>query len=102
MTTAAAEPSYSLVELSEEDKIKNMEELEKILDDPNTLKKFVEGCKNIGRTADAIDKDFIHVKDGFDKLVKDYETNFPELGSKYVPDWAALMAVSDSSSSCPE
>ena len=94
MTTAAAEPSYSLVELSEEDKIKNMEELEKILDDPNTLKKFVEGCKNIGRAADAIDKDFIHVKD--------YGTNFPELGSKYVPDWAALMAVSDSSSSCPE
>ena len=62
--------------------------------------KFVESCKNIGQTALEIDTDFIRVKDGFDDLVKNYVKDFSEIASKYVSDWARLMAVSEYSSCC--
>ena len=77
-----------------------MEELAKKLDKPTTLKDFIDGCKKVGQTATDIDNDFRRVKDGFDKLAKDYGKDFPELASMYVPKWADLMAVSEYFSSC--
>ena len=88
---------------SEEDKIKEQEEMIDELKKESTLDNFVEACKNIGKTAVAIDNDFIAVKDDFDELVKKYGKDFPKVGSDFVPRWAKLKGVSEYfSCCCPE
>ena len=103
MTTTAvnANPdSYGLVELSEEDQIKEQENLIKELDNPDTQTEFIEACKNIGRTAVAIDADFTDIKDGFADLATKYGNDFPRVKSEYIPKWDDFMAVSEYFSSC--
>ena len=86
--------SYDLVELSEDDQIKEQEELIKELDEPDTLTNFVKACKNIGKTAVDIDNDFLSVKYGFDELVEKYGKDFPKVKSDFLPRWEGFMAVS--------
>ena len=86
---------YGLVELPEEDRIKEQEEFIKVLNQKDTLTDFIEACKKIGQTAVAIDGDFLAVKDGFDDLVKKYGNIFPKVGSEFLPRWIGFtMAVS--------
>lgn len=81
--------------LSEEDKIKQEEELTRILEDPDTLKQFSRACKDIGQTAVAIDDDFRIVRNGFAKIVEKYGNEFPDVKRSYVPRWDGFMAVSN-------
>jgi hypothetical protein len=79
MTTPAADAtptSYSLVEHSGEDQIKQEEDLIKELDKSDALTTFVETCRNIGQRAVTIDNNFTHVKDGFANLIKKYGKDF--------------------------
>ncbi|XP_006458836.1 hypothetical protein AGABI2DRAFT_123551 [Agaricus bisporus var. bisporus H97] len=100
------EDSPSLAEwntLSEEDKVKQQEEMTKHLNDPATLAKFKEACQNIGQTAVSIDNDFRVVQKGFAELVQKYGKDFPDVGQLYAPKWDGFMAVSDFSLRyCPE
>ena len=110
MTTAAVDrdatpapgglPVIKLLPMSEEDQIKEQEKMIKELENPDTRTKFVEACKNIGRTAVAIDNDFLFIKDGFADLVKKYDSDFPKVKSEYVPRWDGFRAVSEYFSSC--
>ena len=84
----------SYVEMSEEDKIKEQEELIEVLNKPDTLQIFVDACEKIGQTAVAIDNDFIIVKDGFNELVKKYGKDFPKVKAHFVSRWEEFMAVS--------
>ena len=89
---ASRAPAF-YVEMSEEDKIKEQEELIEELNKPGMLQTFVDMCKKIGQTAIAINNNFIVVKDGFDELVKKYGKDFPKVEEHYVPRWEAFMDV---------
>ena len=91
---------HDLVELSEEDKIKQQEDLIKVLNNPDTLKKFVEACKYIGEQVVNIDNEIIHIKDDFANFVEKCGKEFPKVKSEYVPRWDGLMAVSEDFYSC--
>ena len=82
------------VNASNDDQVKDQEELIKELDNPDTLKAFIEECKNIGQKAVYIDNDFIAIKRGFEELVKKYGKEFPKVKSEFVPRWDGLMNVS--------
>ena len=82
------------VNASNDDQVKDQEELIKELDKPDTLKSFVEACKNIGQKAVSIDNDFIAIKHAFEELVKKYGKEFPKVKSDFVPRWDGLMDVS--------
>ena len=84
----------SFIALSEEDKIKEQEELIKLLDKQDMLQTFVDACENMGQMAVAIDNDFIVVKDGFEELVKKYGKDFPKVKAHFVSRWEEFMAVS--------
>lgn len=79
--------------VNEDDFKDKEEELIKELDKPETLKAFVEACKEIGQKAVTVDNDFILIKDGFDVLVKKHGKEFPKVESEFVPRWKALMGV---------
>ncbi|XP_006463620.1 hypothetical protein AGABI2DRAFT_194392 [Agaricus bisporus var. bisporus H97] len=92
MATDAPATATEWASLSQEDKIKEQKEMTKILEDPETLSKFSEACKNIGQTAVSIDTDFRIVKNGFAKLVEKYGKDFPDVEKVYVPKWDGFMA----------
>ena len=97
MSSAAVDASpisYGLVELSEEDQIKQQKELIKQLDEPDMLEKFIEECKKSGQRALAIEYDFIRVKAGLAELIRKYGKDFPTIESEYDPRWGAFIAVS--------
>ncbi|EKM76404.1 hypothetical protein AGABI1DRAFT_115754 [Agaricus bisporus var. burnettii JB137-S8] len=77
---------------SQEDKIKQQEEWTKFLQEPGTVDKFNEACKNIGQAAVAIEYDFKTVKVAFTKFVEKYGTDFPEVGSFYASKWDKFIA----------
>ena len=64
--------------LTEDERMAHQQEVLKVLEEPNTVAKFVEQCKNIGNTANAINTSFKRVKDGFDNIIKNYSKDFPE------------------------
>ena len=86
--------SVHKAELSDDEQIKQQEELIKLLDNADTVGDFVKECKNIGQTAVAIDNDFIAIKNSFDDFVKTYGNSLPKVKSDFVPQWAGFMAVS--------
>jgi hypothetical protein len=92
MTTEAVEFTPFSYGLTEDEKIKEQQELIDELDNPDTLKSFVKACKEIGQTAVAIDKDFVHVKNGFADLVKKYGKDFPRVNSEFLPRWDGFKA----------
>ncbi|XP_006463632.1 hypothetical protein AGABI2DRAFT_179925 [Agaricus bisporus var. bisporus H97] len=92
MATDAPPTSIDWNSPSEEDIIKEQEEMTKYLEKPGTLEEFTEACKNIGQTAVAIDGDFKRVKTGFAKLVEKYGKDFPDVEKVYVPKWDRFMA----------
>ena len=98
MNTAATLTSYGSVKLSEEDQIKQHEELIKELNDPYTIENFIKECKKVGQTALAIDHDFVRVKVGLADLIKKYGKDFPKIESEYAPRWDAFMTMSQHSS----
>ncbi|EKM81310.1 hypothetical protein AGABI1DRAFT_91035 [Agaricus bisporus var. burnettii JB137-S8] len=62
----------ALSSFSEEEIIKEQEEITKFLEEPGTVAKFSEACKNIGQTAVAIDENFRIVQKGFADIVEKY------------------------------
>ncbi|XP_006461467.1 hypothetical protein AGABI2DRAFT_192964 [Agaricus bisporus var. bisporus H97] len=78
--------------LPEEDQIKQQEEMTKFLQEPSSIEQFIEECKAIGRKAAAIESDFTIVLNSFVSLAEKYGAQFPDLLTKYVPRWVALMA----------
>ncbi|KAF7782841.1 hypothetical protein Agabi119p4_2217 [Agaricus bisporus var. burnettii] len=82
----------ALSSFSEEEIIKEQEEITKFLEEPGTVAKFSEACKNIGQTAVAIDENFRIVQKGFADIVEKYGKDFPEVGNVYVPQWNGYMA----------
>ncbi|EKM81332.1 hypothetical protein AGABI1DRAFT_112993 [Agaricus bisporus var. burnettii JB137-S8] len=92
---AAYKETPSLIEwdsLPEEDQIKQQEEMTKFLQEPSSIEQFIEECKAIGRKAAAIEGDFTIVLNSFVSLAEKYGAQFPDLLTKYVPRWVALMA----------
>ena len=90
----ASPTSYGLVELSEEDQIKQQEELIKKLEDPDTINEFIERCRNAGQNVSIINYNFGHVKAGIADLVEKYGRDFPAIESVFAPRWDAFIAVS--------
>ncbi|XP_006455515.1 hypothetical protein AGABI2DRAFT_138613, partial [Agaricus bisporus var. bisporus H97] len=78
--------------LSEEEQIKQQQEATKTLENPDTVKKFIQECTKAGQAAVAIDENFRKVKNGFAELVNKYGNDFPDVGGKFVPKWDGFMA----------
>ncbi|EKM74628.1 hypothetical protein AGABI1DRAFT_109917 [Agaricus bisporus var. burnettii JB137-S8] len=101
----ATESAPSLVEwnsLSEDGQIKQQEEITKYLKEPDTLDKFKQDCRDVGRTAVAIDDGLRFVQRGFFRLAEKYGKDFPLVGEVYVTKWNGFMAVSNSTLNyCP-
>ncbi|KAF7762324.1 hypothetical protein Agabi119p4_8917 [Agaricus bisporus var. burnettii] len=88
-------PEQSLVEwnsLSEDGQIKQQEEITKYLKEPDTLDKFKQDCRDVGRTAVAIDDGLRFVQRGFFRLAEKYGKDFPLVGEVYVTKWNGFMA----------
>ena len=80
--------------LSDDDKMENQKDILKVLEDPDTIAKFSEQCKNIGQTAVAIDTSFKRVHEGFDEIIKNYGKDFPEV-KDYGDRWNGFRTVSE-------
>lgn len=95
----ATESAPSLVEwnsLSEDGQIKQQEGITEYLKEPDTLDKFKQDCRDVGRTAVAIDDGLRFVQRGFFQLAEKYAKDFPLVGEVYVTKWNGFMAVSNS------
>ncbi|XP_006461461.1 hypothetical protein AGABI2DRAFT_192961 [Agaricus bisporus var. bisporus H97] len=77
--------------LTEEDQIRQQEEMTKFLGESDTTEKFIEECKEIGRKAVAIGGDFRTVLNSFVSLAERYGNYVPDLMTVYIPRWVGLM-----------
>ncbi|XP_006458835.1 hypothetical protein AGABI2DRAFT_181811 [Agaricus bisporus var. bisporus H97] len=99
-TDASTTPFDSL---SYQEHITQQQEATKTLENPDTVKKFIQECTKAGQAAVAVYENFTKVKNGFAELVNKYGNDFPDVGGKFVPKWDGFMAVSDFSLRyCPE
>ena len=80
--------------LSEDEQMKNQRDILKVLEDPTTVAKFSEQCKNIGQAAVAIDTSFKRVHEGFDEIFQKYGKDFPEV-KDYGERWNGFRAVGE-------
>ena len=97
-TVISYEQSLALFErwdsLTEDEQMAQQQEILKVLEEPDTVAKFAEQCKNIGNTAVAIDTSFKRVKDGFDDIIKNYSKDFPEVIG-FGAQWDGFRLVSE-------
>ena len=77
--------------LSEDDKKK---EILKVLEEPESVEKFTQQCKEIGHRAVVIDTSFKRVKESFDEVISKYDKDFPEV-KDYAARWDGFRAVSE-------
>ena len=74
--------------------MENQKDILKVLEDPVTIKKFSENCKNIGQKSVATDTSFEHVRQGFVEIIKNYGKDFPEV-KDYGARWDGFISVSE-------
>jgi hypothetical protein len=96
-TTLSHEQSLALLQrwdtLSDDDKMEHQKEILKVLEEPGSVDKFSQQCKEIGQRAVVIDTSFKRVHEGFDEIIEKFGKDFPEV-KEYGARWDGLRSVS--------